>query len=333
MPNAPSFDKVMVTGGGGFIGQHLVRALVQTGCRPVVVTRRSAPCDALRRLEDGFRHEQLNLLEDESVRDFLRVERPTVIFHLAGTRRSDDGQNSSVACAEMNVSATVRLLDEATRAGVERVVIMGSADEYGDQQGALHEGLPLLPASAYAISKAAATRFAQAMHANDGCPVVVLRPFSVYGPWQPEHMFVAEAVACAVEGLPFRMTHGRQRRDLVYVDDVVRALLACARAPGIEGEVINIGSGRALPLRDVAALIWQLSESRAPLLMGARPAPAAETHDTWADITLARRLLRWEPQVEVESGLRATIQWARERSSSHEASHVGQESAGGAAYQ
>jgi nucleoside-diphosphate-sugar epimerase len=313
MPDAPSFDKVMVTGGGGFIGQHLVRALVEMGSSPLVVTRRSAPSDELRCLKGDLRQEQLNLLDHEAVRDFLRAERPTVIFHLAGTRGSGDGESSTVACAELNVSATVRLLDEARRAGVERIVIMGSADEYGHQEGALDEGLPLRPASAYAISKAAATRFAQAMHAKDHCPVVVLRPFSVYGPRQPKYMFVAEAVGCAVEGLPFRMTHGRQRRDLVYVDDVVRALVAAARAPGIEGEVINIGSGQPLPLREVATLIWRLSESRAPLLVGARPAPAEETHDTWADISLARRLLAWEPQVELETGLRATIQWAREK--------------------
>lgn len=318
MPDAPSFDRVLVTGGGGFIGQHLVRALVEMGCRPVVLTRRSAPCAALDSLKDHLRHEQLNLIEHQAVRDFLRAERPTVIFHLAGTRKSNDGESASLACAEINVSATVRLLDEARRAGVERVIIIGSADEYGDQQGALHEGLPLKPASAYAISKAAATRFAQAMRANDNCPVVVLRPFSVYGPRQPDYMFVAEAVSCAVDGLSFQMTHGRQRRDLVYVDDVVRALITSARTPGIDGEVINIGSGRPMPLRDVAALIWQLSESRAPLLVGARDAPPEETYDTWADISLARRLLCWEPQVELEAGLRTTIQWAREKSSNQQ---------------
>jgi nucleoside-diphosphate-sugar epimerase len=153
------------------------------------------------------------------------------------------------------------------------------------------------------------------MHASEGCPVVILRPFSVYGPHQPGYMFVAEAIDCALSGQPFRMTHGRQKRDLVYVDDVVRALIAAARTEGLEGQAINIGSGRPLPLRDVAALILRLSESRAPLLIGARNAPAEETHDTWADISLARRLLDWEPRVELEDGLRRTIQWARREAS------------------
>lgn len=315
MADAPAFDKVLVTGGSGFLGQRLVRALVEMGCRPSVLTRSSGPRDASESSKERISYVRLNLLEGEAVRDFLRAERPSVIFHLAGTRGFEAVESAMVACAQMNVHATVRLLDEARRAGVGRIIIMGSADEYGNQPGPLHEGLPLRPVSAYAISKAAATNFARAMSAADDCPVVVLRPFSVYGPRQPAHMFVAEAIDCAVNGLPFRMTHGTQRRDLVYVDDVVRAIIAAALAPGIEGEVINIGSGRALPLRDVASLIWRLSESRAPLLLGARPAPAEETHDTWADISLARRLLDWEPQVELEDGLRATIQWARDEAS------------------
>ena len=313
--DAPSFDKVLVTGGNGFLGGRLVRALVEMGCRPLVIARSSEPREALESTNGRVSYARLNLLEGEAVGRLLRAERPSVIFHLAGTRRGEDGESAAVACAEINVHATVRLLDEARRAGVGRIIMMGSADEYGNQPGPLHERLPLRPVSAYAISKAAATNFALDMKAADDCPVVVLRPFSIYGPRQPARMFVAEAVDCAVQGLPFRMTHGTQQRDLVYVDDVVRAIIAAALAPGIEGEVINIGSGRPQPLRDVADLIWRLSQSRAPLHVGARPAPAEETHDTWADISLARRLLGWEPQVELEDGLRATIRWAREQSS------------------
>src|SRR5262249_20732714 len=166
--------------------------------------------------------------------------------------------------------------------------------------------------STYGASMAASAQFARALHASQGCPVVVLRLFSVYGPEQPAEMFVAQAIACAVRGEPFEMTEGRQRRDLVYVNDVVTALLAAAQAPGVEGKVIHVGSGQAHALRDVAQLIWRLSESEAPLRIGARPAPAEELHDTWADITLARRLLNWYPEVDLEAGLGATIEWAQE---------------------
>lgn len=310
MENLDAVDRVAVTGATGFIGTNLVRTLVATGYRPILFARSPQQSSWTDDLEDRVRWVRLDLLDGEAVGRTLETERPTVLFHLAGTRGRGAG-SAAVACAELNVSATVRLLAAARRTGVRRVVMAGSASEYGRQAGALHEGLTPGPVSAYGISKAAATSFARAMYAADGCPVVILRMFSVYGPGQPADMFVEDAVRCALTGVPFRMSHGEQRRDLVFVKDVVRALIAAMRAPGVEGNVINVGSGSAVRLRDVALRIWELSESKAALLMGA--VPAEEDHDTWADISLARWLLAWGPETDLDSGLRWTIEWTRER--------------------
>lgn len=309
-----SLEKIALTGATGFIGSRLVRALVAMGCQPVLLARSPRP-DTHTDWRDGVRWVRMDLLDKDSIVDILLQERPTTLFHLAGTRGRDIAARAAVACAELNVWATVRLFEAAMRAGVRRLVTVGSADEYGHQPGPWHEGLRLRPTSPYGISKAVATHLAQALYATGNCPIVILRPFSVYGPGQPSDMFVADAVMCAVNGVPFRMSHGHQRRDLVFVDDVVQALIAAARTPAIEGRVINIGSGRAYPLRCVAKLIWQLSQTGAPLLIGARPATSHEVHDTWADISLAHRLLQWEPQTELASGVHATIQWARQPSS------------------
>jgi nucleoside-diphosphate-sugar epimerase len=195
--------------------------------------------------------------------------------------------------------------------GVRRVVLLGSAEEYGAQDGPLREDMPLRPLTFYGITKAAATSLALAMHAAGGCPAVILRPFTVYGPGQPKDMFVAEAVEAAVAGEPFRMSQGEQRRDFIYVQDLVEALLASALAPGLEGHVVNVGTGRARRLRDVAERIWQLTGSTAPLLVGARPASPHQLHDTWADTSAARRLLGWQPRVELDQGLAEAIEWCR----------------------
>jgi UDP-glucose 4-epimerase len=311
MPSSHWFERIAVTGGTGFIGRHLVRALIENGACPALLTRSPR---SIMDWSDAVRCVPMDLADSEAIPDILAAEKPDLLFHLAGTRGRGHPLGDSVACAELNVCGTVRILDAARRAGVRRIVMISSADVFGGASGPLDEDVPLQPTSPYGISMATAARFAQAMHAAEGCPVVVLRAFSVYGPGQPGDMFVASAVSAAVEGLPFRMTEGWQRRDLVFVDDVVTALLEAARTPGIEGRVIHIGSGQAHRLRDLATLIWRLTESSAPLMIGARPAPAHELHDTWADISLARRLLGWEPGTELETGLRATIDWARERS-------------------
>jgi nucleoside-diphosphate-sugar epimerase len=312
VPHASPFEKILVTGGAGFIGQHLLRALVRAGHHPAALTRGAGKLEKLSPdLRAQVRWVELELLNYEAVHALINAEKPTVIFHLAGTRGKSNDVSANDSCDEINVRATANLLESLRGTGVERVVMTGSADEYGRQSGPLNESQELQPVSAYGISKAVATGLARTLYETENCPVVTLRPFTVYGPRQPRGMFVAEAIEYAVGGTPFRMSEGVQKRDLVYVADVVQALMLAASAPDVEGKVFNIGSGCALRLLDVARLIWNLSESRAPLLVGERPATPDETHDTWADITLAEQLLNWKPRTRLEDGLRATIEWAR----------------------
>jgi nucleoside-diphosphate-sugar epimerase len=303
--------KVLVTGAGGFIAGHLVPALADSGSDIVLLSR--SPRRANGWSSDRVRWVQTDLRDESRLATILGEEAPDVVFHLAGTR----GRGTPapfLGCAEVNVSDTLRLLEAARRvAPATRFVLTGSAEEYGGHAGRQAEDLPLRPTSPYGLSKAAATRFALELAAQGGCPVVVLRLFSVYGPGQPPDMFVAEAVDCAVRGLPFRMSRGDQRRDLVFVADVVDALIRTARLPDVAGTVINVGTGEAHPLREVAERIWQLAASDGPLLVGAREASGAEAVDTWADIGRARALLGWEPRTGLDAGLRQTIEWARAR--------------------
>jgi nucleoside-diphosphate-sugar epimerase len=309
--------KALVTGASGFIAGHLARTLGAVGCELVLVSRSPRGADGAR--GDRVRWLQTDLTDADRLETILRDEAPEAIFHLAGTR-GRGAARPFLACAEVNLCGTLRVLEAARRAApAARILLTGSAEEYGDQAGQQAETLPLQPSTPYGLSKAAATQVAQAMHAESGCRVVILRLFSVYGPGQPDDMFVAEAVDCAVRGVPFRMSRGEQRRDLIFVQDVVDALVAAASAPDIDGSVINVGSGHAHRLRDVAQRIWELAGSRAPLLIGAREAPASEQADTWADIAKARDLLRWEPRVDLERGLELTVRSARERSSARAA--------------
>lgn len=302
-------EKVAVTGATGFIGSHLARALATKECRLTLISRAQ-----IENSSDGKRcWAQADLTDSNSIRDILQREKPATLFHLAGTRGRRDARGAREACEELNFRATAALLETAMRAGVRRVVIAGSAEEYGNQPGPLDESLPSKATSAYGISKAKATAYALEMHAREGLPVTVVRPFSVYGPGQPRDMFVAEAVDQAVRHANLRMSRGEQKRDLIFVDDVVRGLIAAATAEDVEGKIINLGTGQAHRLRDVAERIWDIAAARGRLLAGARAAAPDELYDTWADVTLARKLLGWEVRTELENGLRRTIDFAREQ--------------------
>lgn len=302
---------VAITGATGFIGGRLLDGLLSEGSRPIVLARSPAPPQIQPWSDARVQWEPVDINDSEALRTALELARPDVLFHLAGTRGRSGEDSASTACAEVNVHLAIRVLDAATKAGVGRIVTVGSAEEYGPQPVPYHEEMAWRATSPYGISKAAATGFALAMQAEDGCPVVVVRPFTVYGPRQPAHMFISQAVTAAVTEEPFEMSHGEQRRDLVYIDDVVRAFLAASRAPGVEGRVINVGSGSAHRLRDVAEMIWEISGTSAPLKIGARQVASDQFQDTWADITLAQRLLGWSPSVDLQTGLEETLAWAR----------------------
>jgi nucleoside-diphosphate-sugar epimerase len=307
MPDLCFLEKVAITGATGFIGSHLTRLLVSAGCRPALLARSQRHDRLLAGLEGRVRWVQCDLTDADSIRDALGREKPRTLFHLAGTR----GRGAEPDCATLNFYGTARLLELAQENQVRRIVIAGSAEEYGNQPGPLNEDLSLKPCTEYGISKALATNQALALYARQECPVVIARPFTVYGPGQPAEMFIAQAIESAVRNVPFKMSSGEQKRDLVFVDDVVKGLIGAAIATGVEGRVINLGTGRAHQLRDVAGRVWKMTGTRAPLLIGAiRPAPE-ELCDTWADISLARTRLRWEPSVDLDDGLRHTITFAR----------------------
>lgn len=311
MQEQPYLEPVALTGATGFIGKHLVSALVDAGCRPVVLAR--SPHEALSGPCEDLPWAHIELTNRSSVLETIERVRPATLIHLAGTRGRGDASGAQAACDAVNLHATVALLEAAMKVGIRRIVMLGSAEEYGRQAGPQHEGLPSKATSRYGVSKAAATARALSMHSEAKCPIVIVRPFSVYGPGQPRDMFISLAIDSAIRGLEFKMSLGEQRRDLIYISDVTRGLLAAARIPGIEGQVINLGSGESHRLRDVAERIWELTNSRAPLLIGARSASDEELYDTCADITIARRLLDWRPEVSLEDGLARTISAAREQ--------------------
>jgi nucleoside-diphosphate-sugar epimerase len=135
--------------------------------------------------------------------------------------------------------------------------LTGTADEYGFQHCPQTETMPAMPVSDYAVSKNKAIECALSLHRRGDLPVVILRPFTVYGVGQPPKMFVAQAVEAAVKNLPFEMSEGRQKRDLLFVTDFVNAIIKTLTTGGIEGEVFNVGSGDAVALRKLAKKIWE----------------------------------------------------------------------------
>jgi nucleoside-diphosphate-sugar epimerase len=204
----------------------------------------------------------------------------------------------------VNAGGVVSLLEALKGRQVTRIVLVGTCHEYGQREAL--EGLD--PYNAYTASKIAAWAFGRMYWRAEGLPVVTVRPFQVYGPGQPPRALVPAAIRAALAGEDFAMTPGQQRRDFIYVEDLVDGLLAAAEARGIEGASLDLGTGTGHAIRRVVERIWLMTDAAGQLRPGALNHRPGEAMSLIADAERTYQLTKWRATTPLETGLRATIE-------------------------
>jgi len=291
--------RARVTGANGFIGSALVRRLIAGGYE-VVATSRHQPATPIRTerwvLED--------LLHPGAVHRLVQEVRPDVVFHLAAIVSGTRAMESVTPMLRTNLLTTIDLLEVLTELGDTRLVLLGSGDEPTP---------PDAPCSPYAATKWAAGGYARMFHRLYGTWVATVRPFMVYGPDQPDaSKLVAHTITSLLRGKQPLLASGRRRCDWVYIDDVVEALIAVADTPACAGHVLQVGTGQLHTVREVVDAIVALLGTELRPSWGAHPDRADET-EAVAEIEETRRICGWVPKVDLETGLRRTVDWYRDR--------------------
>jgi nucleoside-diphosphate-sugar epimerase len=304
--------KVLVTGGAGFIGSHLVEGLLTRGDLVRVLdnfsTGRRENLGALASRPDVL---EGDLCDPETVR--RAVQGVELVFHEAAFVSSPKSMETPAACYATNVTGTENLLEAARRAGVRRIVIASSAAVYGDSQDLpLQESASPRPLSPYAASKHIGEIYAGLYSRSFGTEVVALRYFNVFGPRQsPDTEYAAVVpifIRQALQGLPLKIEgDGGQTRDLIYVRDVVRANLLASEKPGIAGQSFNICTGRETRILDLADTLMGLFPG-GPAFQAAPPRPG-DIYRSVGDPRKAHELLGFQAGTSLAEGLAQTVQW------------------------
>jgi nucleoside-diphosphate-sugar epimerase len=311
-PAGPQPARFLVTGGAGFIGSHLVEALVRAGHRVRVLDD----------LSTGRRENLAQVADDVDlllgdIRDTDVCRRACAdvdyVLHHAAKVSVAESLEVPLDTHEVNALGTLKLLVAARESGCRRVVYAGSASAYGDSDtSAQSEDLPAHPLSPYAVAKHVGELYCRIFHQLYGLETVVLRYFNVFGPRQdpqsPYSGVIARFIAQLTRGQPITIHgDGEQTRDFVPVENVVSAnLLACA-APGAPGQVINIGCGERISINHLAAALIELTD--APSRPSHGPARPSDIRHSCADISRAKRLLGYQVLVTPYEGLRRTVAW------------------------
>ena len=307
--------RVLITGGAGFIGSHLVEALVARGHRVRVLDNMSSGklknLRAVRGSVEVVRGECANYTTARSA-----VQRVDCVFHEAAMPSVARSVKQPLASHRANATATITMLEAAPQAGVERFIYAGSSSVYGESpELPKRESMTPTPLSPYAAGKLVGEHYVRMFHELYGMKTLTLRYFNVFGPRQAVGSPYSGVIGLFTTALlggskPVIYGDGRQSRDFTYVDNVVHANLLAMRTSKAKGQGLNVAMGERIDLRQLLRSVAK-TIGVAPRSVR-RPSRAGDVKHSVADVTLARRVLGYEPRVDLETGLVRTVEWFRE---------------------
>ncbi len=308
--------RYLVTGGAGFIGSHIVDALVARGDSVVVLDDLSAgKLDNLTASRDRITFIEGDLRDCKTV---LRAcQGAEFVLHHAAIASVPRSVEDPITVNDVNASGTLNVLVSAREAGVRRVVYAASSAVYGDTPSEMiKEDMPARPLSPYAVAKHAGELYCRVFWRLHGLETVALRYFNVFGPRQDPASEYAAVIPKFITSLlrgqsPVIFGDGEQTRDFIYVGDVVQAnLLACV-SPRAPGQAINIAGGQRISVNELVAAMQRSLRTTIEAVY-AEPRPGDIVH-SFADISLAHEVLGWEISIPLEQGLAETADWFRNR--------------------
>ena len=319
---------VVVTGAGGFIGSHLVEELARRGAEVRAFVRYNSRNDYgwLEAIDpevaDSVEIFRGDLINPEAVA--RAADGRDVIFHLGALIPIPYSYVHPREFVSVNTVGTLNVLEAARRHGTKRVVHTSTSEVYGTAlRVPIDEEHPLQAQSPYAATKIGADQLALSYFRSFGLPAVVARPFNTYGPRQSARAVIPTIITQALSRDQIEIGSLSPTRDFVFVEDIVAGMVACAEAAGVEGEVINLGTGVEVTIAEVLERVLAAVGRDLPFEVAAerqRP-PSSEVEQLLADPRAAERLLGWKATVSLEDGLARTIDWMRGALETYKPSH------------
>jgi NAD dependent epimerase/dehydratase len=307
---------VLVTGAGGFIGSHLVELLARAGADVRAFVRYNSRNDHgnLERVASEILAEVEiftgDLTNPEAVADATGGRE--IVLHLGALIPIPYSYRHPREFVAANIEGTLNVLEAARRGDVARLVQVSTSEVYGTaQEVPIPESHPLHPQSPYAASKVASDQLALSFARSFGLEVIVARPFNTFGPRQSARAIIPTIITQALALDAIELGATSPTRDFLYVEDTAAGIARCAEVDDIGGEVFNLGTGSEISIGDLVTRILGLLERDVAVTTAderLRPA-GSEVERLVADVTRARDVLGWEPQVTFDDGLRRTIEW------------------------
>lgn len=312
-------NKILVTGAAGFIGSHLVEALVHGGAQVRAFVHYNSmnnwgwletlPSSVMKELE----------IYAGDIRDPHGVQDAMVgvgtVYHLAALIAIPFSYYSPDSYVETNIKGTLHVLQAARKSGVERVLITSTSEVYGTARYTpIDEDHPFQGQSPYSATKIGADRLAESFYRSFELPVTIVRPFNTFGPRQSARAIIPTIITQLLNGFTeIKLGNLLPTRDFVYVQDTVNGFIKIAESPGAAGEEINIATGKEISIGELASVLIKNINPRAKIVsedQRIRP-EKSEVNSLCGSNKKIRQLTGWEPKYSFEEGIKKTIEWFR----------------------
>tara|TARA_B110000305_G_scaffold214636_1_gene251509 strand:+ start:644 stop:1579 length:936 start_codon:yes stop_codon:yes gene_type:complete len=295
--------KLLVVGGTGFIGSNIVKRALQLGYETFSISKKNLIDEKkLKRVT----YITADITNTESLISHLNKFSFDYIINCSGYINHDDYSGKGREVFEVHFNGVKNLVDYLDKKKIKKFVQIGSSDEYGDNLAPQYETQKESPFSMYSLSKVASTYFLQTLYKTQRFPAVILRPFLIYGPHQGDDRFITKIIKGCLNNKNFPVSQGAQLRDFLFIDDFVDAVFIILKKENIMGEIINISSGVPVSIKKVITFISDIIKSGRPEF-GKIKYRQGENMRLYGDITKAKKLLGWKPKIDLQTGLRKTI--------------------------
>ncbi len=306
-------ESYLVTGGSGFIGSVLVRRLVDHHKNVHLILQKHSNPWRIKGLLHNVKIHESDLSQISDLTEIIKETKPTIIYHLA-SNGAYSHQKDADRIISTNILGTWNFLKACNSVDYDLFVNTGSSSEYGFKKHAMRETDLVEPASYYAVTKCTQTLLCSFIAKNEHRPIVTLRPFSVYGPYEDPTRLIPTLLKSLLLKRSMKLVEADVARDQVYVGDVVDAYLKIDEMKRNCGEYFNVGTGRQSTVRDIVELAVKITGKTIPLRWGTMKNRQWDTTSWVADISKARQLLHWTPKTLLEDGITITWNWFQKNS-------------------
>ncbi len=300
-------ERVLVTGAAGFLAQHLIPELLGSGAIVTGISLEKNPSQIPR--AKNFSYISLDLKDKISLKEEIKNIKPQKVFHLAAYPDKEAVFENTDECVQNNIQGTLNLIHALSNINYDSFVHIGSYKEYSGSKTPFRETDALFPISSYAISKACAEMFCIAYHQIYGLPLIMLRFPTIYGPKQPDQNLIPCLIKSCLSNSKLKLTKGQQKRELIYISDIIDAMLKASSSKNAHGQIINIGTNQEHTIREIVNLIINLTNSKIKPEWGAIPYRKNEIWSMKGDNKKAMKLLSWKPKISLRQGMVKTISY------------------------